>query len=168
MFAHPLAKRLGKIRLYILLQLGAGAACLVNFFIPVNLWLVALAVHFVWGFLLQMSSPLLWAKMADVTDYGEAQTGVRLTGVTFSTIVFFIKVGVALGSAMSGWLLAFYGYEAGSVTEDVSNGIAFSFCILPALMSVLVVIIMRWYTLDTQRVEAAQQQIQAARLSATH
>ncbi|MAP21879.1 MAG: MFS transporter [Alteromonadaceae bacterium] len=167
-FAHPLAKRLGKIRLYILLQLGAGAACLVNFFIPVNLWLVALAVHFVWGFLLQMSSPLLWAKMADVTDYGEAQTGVRLTGVTFSTIVFFIKVGVALGSAMSGWLLAFYGYEAGSVTEDVSNGIAFSFCILPALMSVLVVIIMRWYTLDTQRVEAAQQQIQAARLSATH
>lgn len=167
-FAHPLAKKLGKIRLYVLLQIGSAIACVVNYFIPINMWIFALVIHFVWGFLLQMSSPLLWAKMADVADYGEAQSGVRLTGVTYSTVVFFIKVGVALGSAMSGWLLAFYGYEAGTVSEHVNSGIAFSFCILPALMSVLVVIIMRWYTLDTQQVEAAQQQIQAARLSATH
>lgn len=167
-FALPLSKKLGKIRLYVLLQIGSAIACVVNYFIPVNMWILALVIHFVWGFLLQMSSPLLWAKMADVADYGEAQSGVRLTGVTYSTVVFFIKVGVALGSAMSGWLLAFYGYEAGTVSEHVNNGIAFSFCILPALMSVLVVIIMRWYTLDNQQVEAIQQQIQAARLSATH
>ncbi|TPV58595.1 MFS transporter [Aestuariibacter sp. GS-14] len=167
-FAHPLAKRFGKIKLYVGLQLGAALACMVNYFIPVNMWLMALLVHFVWGFLLQMTSPLLWAKMADVTDYGEAQSGVRLTGVTFSTIVFFIKFGVALGSALSGWLLAVYGYQAGQVTEQVNDGIAFSFCILPAIMSVLVVIIMRWYTLDAKQLEATQQQIQAARLSATH
>lgn len=73
---------------------------------------------------------------------------MRLIGVIFFIIVFFIKVGVVLGSVMFGWLLVFYGYEVGFVIEDVSSGIVFLFCIFFVLMLVLVVIIMCWYILD--------------------
>ena len=110
-----------------------------------------------------MSSPLLWAKMGDVTDYGELRSGTRLTGMTFSTIVFFIKLGIALGSAMAGWLLAFYGYQANAISDDVSVGIAISFCLLPAALSLAVVLIMRWYKLDAQRVSSTQQLLHTAR-----
>ncbi|GGF62026.1 glycoside-pentoside-hexuronide (GPH):cation symporter [Alteromonas lipolytica] len=155
--AYPLARRTDKVTLYKVLQLGCAGVCVINFLLPAGQWYAALCLHFVWGFLLQMTSPLLWAKMGDVADYGEVKTGKRLTAITFSTIVFFIKLGIALGSAMAGWLLAFYGYQANVMDERVSNGITLSFCLLPAAMSLLVVLVMRWYKLDNQKVNEAHQ-----------
>ena len=50
--------------------------------------------------------------MADVADYGEWKTGRRATGTVISAVVFALWIGVALGGAISGWLLSFYGYRA--------------------------------------------------------
>lgn len=161
--SYPVVKHIDKVRLYMLLQLCCAAVCVANFFIPAEYWLVALFLHFIWGLVLQMSSPLLWAKMGDVADYGELKSGARLTGITFSTIVFFIKLGIALGSALTGWLLAFYGYEANVINPEVNDGIVFSFCVLPALLSLVVVILMRWYKLDGPRINAMQQELQTTR-----
>ena len=99
-------------------------------------------IHFLWGFVLQMTSPLLWSKMGDVTDYGELQTGTRLTAMTFSSIVFFIKLGIALGSALAGWALAYYGYEANNVDERVSHGITLSFCLIPRYINNMIHVIL--------------------------
>ena len=54
---------------------------------------------------LPMATPLLWAKMADTVDYGQYKTGIRITGLVYSSIVFFIKLGLALGGALAGWLV---------------------------------------------------------------
>ena len=127
------------------------------------MWAGALVIHFLWGFVLQMTSPLLWSKMGDVTDYGELQTGTRLTAMTFSTIVFFIKLGIALGSALAGWALAYYGYQADNIDERVSHGITLSFCLIPAAMSLVVVLLMRWYKLDSRRVDNIHNALKTAR-----
>ncbi len=59
----------------------------------------------------------LWAKMADTVDYGQWKTGVRTTdNWCIPSIIFFIKLGLAIGGAAAGWLLAGYGYQA-----DVCN-----------------------------------------------
>jgi GPH family glycoside/pentoside/hexuronide:cation symporter len=151
--AQSLAKRVCKIKAYIGLQLIAAAICVLSFFIQSDQVALAMIMYFLWGFFLQMATPLLWAKMADVVDYGHFKTGIRITGMVYSAIVFFIKMGLALGGAMAGWLLAYYGYQADvAQSETTKQGILLSFTLLPALGSVLVAGVMRWYTLDTQKV----------------
>jgi len=154
--ANPVAKRFCKIKVYIGLQIISACLCVVNFFIPYDAWYAAISLHFLWGLFLQMATPLLWSKIADVVDYGEFKTGLRMTGLTYSTVVFFIKVGLALGGALAGWLLAFFNYQAGVFNPDVAQGIVALFCIGPAVASIGVAIIMRWYTLDDQTVVSIQ------------
>ena len=49
--------------------------------------------------------------LADVVDYGEWKTGVRLDGLTNSATSFGMKVGAGLGSALVGWGLAWASYD---------------------------------------------------------
>lgn len=157
--ANPVAKRFCKIKVYTWLQLASAAVCIVNYFVPYQAWFTAIALHFLWGLILQMATPLLWAKIADVVDYGEDKTGLRMTGLTYSTVVFFIKVGLALGGALAGWLLASVNYQPDAFSPDVAKGIVALFCIGPAIASIGVAIIMRWYTLDNQKMMAIQQRL---------
>ncbi len=159
-FAQALAKRVNKIKAYIGLQLIAALICVLSFFISAEQVTLAMIMYFLWGFFLQMATPLLWAKMADTVDYGHWKTGIRITGMVYSAIVFFIKMGLALGGAMAGWLLAYYGYQADIVqSEATQQGILLSFTLLPAIGSLLVAWIMRWYTLDNEKVVEIQQQL---------
>lgn len=157
--ANPVAKRFCKIKVYTWLQLASAVVCIVNYFVPYQAWFTAISLHFLWGLILQMATPLLWAKIADVVDYGEDKTGLRMTGLTYSTVVFFIKVGLALGGALAGWLLASVNYQPDAFSPDVAKGIVALFCIGPAIASIGVAIIMRWYTLDNQKMLAIQQRL---------
>lgn len=105
-----------------------------------------------------MATPLLWAKMADTVDYGHWKTGIRITGMVYSSVVFFIKLGLALGGAVASWLLAYYGYQADTAqTPDTLHGILLSFTVFPAVFSLLVAWAMRWYILNNDEVARIQQ-----------
>lgn len=161
--AQPLAKRVNKIKAYIALQLISALICVLSFFVASEQVTLAIMMYFFWGFFLQMATPLLWAKMADTVDYGHWKTGIRITGMVYSAIVFFIKLGLALGGALAGWLLAYYGYQADVVqSQSAQQGILMSFTVFPAIGSVLVALVMRWYTLDNDKVEQIQREIQVS------
>lgn len=149
-----MAKRVCKIKLYKSLQIIAGIVSAASYFVQDSMLILAFICHVLWGFFLQMATPLLWAKMADVVDYGHWKTGHRLTGVVYSTIVFFIKLGLAFGGAIASWLLAFYGYqpdvEQSSLTQ---NGILFSFTVIPAVAFFAVAFVMKPYALDSKKME---------------
>ena len=152
--AQPLAKKVCKIKAYIALQLIAAFICIISYFVPKEYDVLAFSLFFLWSFFLQMATPLLWAKMADTIDYGHWKTGVRITGMIYSAIVFFIKLGVAFGGAFAGWLLAYYGYQADvEQTQATQQGILLSFTVYPAIGSILVAFVMHWYVLDNKRVE---------------
>ena len=51
--------------------------------------------------------PLLWSMYADCADYSELKTGNRATGLIFSSSSMSQKFGWAIGSAVTGWLLAY-------------------------------------------------------------
>ena len=155
--AQPLAKRVCKIKAYIALQAISATICLFSFFIGEDQIVLAYVAFIAWKFFLDMASPLLWAKMADTIDYGHKKTGIRITGMVYSGVIFFIKMGVAIGGALAGWLLAFYNYQADvGQTEATKQGILLSFTILPALGSFVVAWVMRKYTLTEQQVEDIQ------------
>ena len=108
-FASPLTKRLSKVKSYMLIQLVVTVASVAMFFLSSSAVVLIFAFFIVVQFFAQMGSPILWGMMADTVDYGELKTGRRITGLVFSGALFSLKLGMALGGALLGWLLAFYG-----------------------------------------------------------
>lgn len=160
--AQWIAARVDKLTAYIALQVIAAVICAAGFFVaPEQLWL-ATGMHFAWCFFLQMATPMLWAKMADVVDYGQWQSGLRVTGLVYSSVVFFIKLGLAVGGAIAGWLLAFYQYQPNEVqTATTQQGILLSFTLLPAIASVLVALVMTRYPLTQSKVQLIANELAA-------
>lgn len=156
--AQPLSKRVCKVKAYIVLQIIAAVLCAAAYFVGQTQVVAAFVLYVLWCFFLQMATPLLWAKMADTVDYGHWKTGIRITGMVYSSVVFFIKLGLALGGAVASWLLAYYGYQADSAqTPDTLHGILLSFTVFPAVFSLLVAWAMRWYILNNDEMARIQQ-----------
>ena len=144
------------------IQVIAALLCVVSYFIGPEQTLLAFIIYVLWCFILQMGTPLLWAKMADVVDYGQYRSGIRITGMTYSSVVFFIKMGLAIGGAMAGWLLAFYGYQPDQAqSADTQQGILLSFTWLPALAFLIVALVMKFYKLGAQEVEKVRVAIES-------
>lgn len=152
--AQWIVKYFCKIKTYICLQLIAATICALSYFISSNQIVLAFIAFFFWKFFLDMATPLLWAKMADTIDYGQWCSGKRIAGVVYSSVIFFIKLGIAIGGAMAGWALAFYDYQADMVqTQSAKGGILLSFTLYPAIGSLIVAAIMARYNLDDQKIE---------------
>lgn len=152
--AQPLSKFVDKKTAYIYLQYISAAISCLAFWLPNDNLLLAFGIYFLWCYFTQMATPLLWAKMADTIDFGQWQDGQRLTGLVYASVVFFIKLGLAIGGALASWLLAYYDYQANTVlSETTKNGILMSFTLYPAIGSVLVALIMKRYILDNKTVK---------------
>ena len=61
--------------------------------------------------------PLLWSMYADIVDYKELRTGRREKGLIFSSSSMSQKMGWAFGAALTGWLLAAFGYNQDAVIQ---------------------------------------------------
>jgi len=152
--AQPLAKRFCKVKLYIFIQILAAVLCASSYFVAADNVTLAIALYVVWNLVFNTGTPLLWAKMADTVDYGQWRTGIRTTGMVYSSIIFFIKLGIAVGGALGGWLLAGIGYQADvTQTEETKAGLLLAFSLYPAIGSLIVAFVMRGYRLNDQKVE---------------
>jgi GPH family glycoside/pentoside/hexuronide:cation symporter len=122
------------------------------FFVPIQANIVMFGFIFVIGVLHQLVTPIQWVMMSDTVDYGEWRNGKRLTGISFAGTLFVLKLGLALGGAMIGWMLAAGGYDAGAKTQnsDTISIIVALFTLVPAACYLLSAIIAkRYYTLKT-------------------
>ncbi|PYE34476.1 GPH family glycoside/pentoside/hexuronide:cation symporter [Idiomarina fontislapidosi] len=152
--AQYVCRYMDKVNAYIGIQVLAAIVCVAAYWIAPEQLTAAFIMYFLWGLFLQMGTPMLWAKIADVADYGYWKTGVRATGLVYSSVVFFIKFGLALGGAISGWWLAFYDYTPNQIQNiEAQHGIQLAFTVLPALASLLVAAVMLRYTLKQKRVQ---------------
>lgn len=158
--APSVVKRMCKIKVYTGVLFIAAVICVGSYWIQSDQLVLAFVVYFIGNVFLQMGTPLLWAKIADTVDYGQFKTGIRITGMTYSSVVFFIKLGLAVGGAIVGWLLAYYGYQADTTqSAEAVHGILLSFTIFPAVAFIIVSWVMSRYKLDDNRVTEIQRSI---------
>jgi Na+/melibiose symporter-like transporter len=99
--------------------------------------------------------------MSDVVDYEKHLSGRSLGGVVFSTNLFSIKFGVALGGAMLGWLLAFGGYVGGA---EVQSGSALTminalYTLIPGAIFITVAAMVNFYPLTEKRVKEVKESL---------
>ena len=115
----------------------------------------------------QIGVPILWSMMSDTVDYGELQSGRRITGMNFSANLFALKMGVAVGGASAGWLLAAFDYVPNAQqSAGAILGISLIFAVFPGICCLLVALISRWYTLDEKRMQEIQLALARPRESA--
>lgn len=158
--AAPLSNRIGKKKTYM------WAMSIVTVLSVIFYWFdkEQLMLMFIFQVLISICAgsifPLLWSMYADCADYSELKTGNRATGLIFSSSSMSQKFGWAIGSAVTGWLLAFYGFEANAVQgEEAIHGIRMFLSWLPAMGTVLSVIFISLYPLSEKEMRKITNQL---------
>ena len=159
-----LVRSLGKKRVYIYASLITVAGGAIIFFTPASqVWIgfSGLVISLVGVLAVNI---VVWALEADTVEYGEWKTGVRTEGITYALFSFTRKTGQAVGGALAAYALALGGYKSGAVqTPDAVFGIQFAAGALPAIMTILAVLVMSKYTLTDAMHARILAEIQARR-----
>jgi GPH family glycoside/pentoside/hexuronide:cation symporter len=149
LFSKPLAIRFGKRNTFLVCLFLTAVFASIYAFLPPSAILLIFVFQFLVSFCYAPTIPMLWAMMADCADYSEWKTGRRATGMTFSATTFGLKMGLSLGGALSGWLLAYFGYVAGAEqTATALTGIRMMMSIFPAIPFFIGVAILFFYKID--------------------
>ena len=162
MITKYLSKLLGKRTLYMILWLIVSILTILFYFIPKENIVLVFASHILISFILGPTAPLIWAMYADTADYSEWKSGRRATGLVFSAATFAQKLGWAIGGALTGWLLAYFGFVANVVqTAGAQDGIRLMMSIIPAIAGLLAAGSVWFYVLDDQMMEKIEQDLSA-------
>ncbi|PLR50497.1 glycoside-pentoside-hexuronide family transporter [Chimaeribacter arupi] len=150
--AKPLTDWKCKVSVFWWTNAALAVLSLAMFWVPVSANITMFIFIFIIGVLHQLVTPIQWVMMSDTVDYGEWKNGKRLTGISFAGTLFVLKLGLALGGALIGWLLAGAGYQSGAATQNAATltSIIALFTLVPGICYLLSALICkRFYTLRT-------------------
>ncbi|WP_293936130.1 MFS transporter [Sphingobacterium sp. UBA5996] len=163
--AAPLSNKIGKKNTFMLAMLVATGGSIVFY------WLDESQIWGIFGLQIVISScagtvfPLLWSMYADCADYSELNTGNRATGLIFSSSSMSQKLGWALGTAVTGWLLGYFGFQANQLqSEETLSGIKMFLSLFPAIGTVLSIVFISLYPLTEKRMQEIAAQLAARRM----
>ena len=147
--AKPISARLGKKRTFSWSAILSALFSFILFFIqPDQLGLIFLS-NILIGISAGIVLPLAWSMYADIADYSEWKSGRRATGLIFSSSSMSQKFGWTLGGAVTGWLLAAFGFEANAAqSEEALLGIRLMISVIAGLGALLSFAFIRFYKLD--------------------
>lgn len=127
---------------------------------PDQYWLMVV-INCIGTFVIGPTPALVWAMYADCADYGEWKSGRRITALTFSSLQFAQKLGLAVGAGLAGVILGWFGFIANEVQTTTSlAGIRFMFSVMPAVLAVLGAISIFFYRIDSDTIRQFEQELQ--------
>ena len=152
--AAPVSNKIGKKNTFAAAMLLATALSIVFFWFDKD----DLVLIFVFQCLISICAgsifPLLWSMYADCADYSELSTGNRATGLIFSASSMSQKFGWAIGTAVTGWLLSYFGFQANAVqSEETIQGIKMFLSWLPAAAAFISMLFVLCYPLGEQKMK---------------
>lgn len=149
LLAKPISSRLGKKRTFAMSAiLSALFSFTLFFFHPGQIGWIFFSNALV-GISAGIVLPLAWSMYADIADYSEWKTGRRATGLIFSSSSMSQKFGWTLGGAITGWLLAAFGFEANmEQTDEALMGIRLMISVIAGLGALLSFGFISIYKLD--------------------
>ena len=163
--SKPLADRFGKRDVFGC-SLFLSSLCLLMFYFysPQAIGSV-FATQMLHGFFYGISTPLLWAMIADVADYSEWKNSRRATAIIFSAMIFGLKAGLSIGGALVAGILASYGYNEQLAVQSAEtvNGIKLSLSIYPMLTFFVSVACLFFYEINKKMEVRLQEELTARR-----
>jgi glucuronide carrier protein len=159
-----LVRTIGKKRVYIYSSVLTVIGGTIIFFTPAGQTWIGFS-----GLVISLVGVLavnivVWALEADTVEYGEWKTGVRTEGITYALFSFTRKTGQAVGGALAAYALALGGYKSGGAqTADALFGIQLAAGAIPAVLTILAVLVMSKYKLTDAMHAEILNEIQARR-----
>ncbi|WP_299686388.1 glycoside-pentoside-hexuronide (GPH):cation symporter [uncultured Vibrio sp.] len=153
MVSAPLFRGYDKTKVYRVLILVSGFLSMLIYLVdPTNI-AILFSLTMVLALVQTATTPILWSMMSDVVDYEKTRSNRSLSGMVFSTNLFAIKLGIALGGAAVGWLLALAGYVGGAETQTLEavNTINLLYTVVPGVMFASLAVLMTFYKLDMEK-----------------
>ncbi len=154
--AKPFGTRFCKVKLSFWINMVNAALGMACFWLPVQYWAIPLFFHMLIQLVQGGNAAIQWSMITDTNNYGEWKTQRRITGMNVAANIFVIKLGVAVGGAILGWVLAYYGYASGSTVQSAEaiGGIVLLFSVIPSVFYVLTAIAIKFYSLNEARMNA--------------
>lgn len=151
--AKPFGTRFCKVKLSFWINLLTAAFGAICFFVPPQAWIAIFIIHIIISVIQGGNGALQWSMITDTNNYGEWKTQRRITGMNVAANIFVIKLGVAVGGAILGWVLAYFHYESGVAVQSASaaQGVMLLFTIVPAVFYVLTAFSIKFYGLNETR-----------------
>jgi len=149
LLAKPVSLKINKKNTFMLSALISAILSFTLFFLQPHNIIILFVLNIFIGISAGIVLPLIWSMYADISDYSEWKNGRRATGLIFSSSSMSQKFGWTLGGAISGWLLAAFGYQANiDQTDESILGIRLMFSIIAGLGALLAFAFMYFYPLD--------------------
>lgn len=144
-----LLKIVDKRKLMIASNLLFAGSTLATFFVPTHFYIGTLLLYSVGIFAFGIIITLLFAMYTDCAEYGEWLSGHNSAGLTVSASMFALKFGSAVGSAIPGYILGWYGFVKDQVqTPEALAGIGTMWNFVPAVFFLGAALLMVFYKLD--------------------
>ena len=166
--AAPVSNRIGKRHTFMAAMAVATVLSIIFYFFDKD----QLTWIFVFQIFISICAgsifPLLWSMYADCADYSELKTGNRATGLIFSSSSMSQKFGWAIGTAVTGWMLAAFGFVANGVQNpETIDGIKMFLSLLPAIGTVLSFAFIAFYPLSEKRMKEITKELETKRQTAS-
>ena len=162
--AKPVSTWIGKKNTFMLAGIISAVLSILFFFIPPAQIIMIFFVNILIGLSAAIVFPLVWAMYGDVSDYSEWKTGRRATGLIFSSSSMSQKIGWTIGGAISGWLLAAFGFEANVIqAADSVLGIRLMISVFAAIGALISVGFMYFYPLTEDKMADIKTQLEEGR-----
>ena len=162
--AAPISNRIGKRRTFMAAMAVASVLSIIFFWLDKDQLLLIFVLQALISICAGSIFPLLWSMYADCADYSELQTGNRATGLIFSSSSMSQKFGWAFGTAITGWMLAQFGFQANAVqSAETIQGIKMFLSILPAIGALLSLAFIYFYPLSEQRMKQITHELEEKR-----
>ena len=163
-----LAARFEKHHLVLGMNLLHAVLLGICFTIPPDQFALIVVVHSLGIFTFGVIITLLFSMYTDCAEYGEWRTGKNTAGLTVSASMFSLKFGSAVGGALPGFMLAWFGFVANEVQTDTAiTGIRLMFNVLPAIFFVAAGLLMYFYRIDRNTLTQIEAELHDRRSGAT-
>jgi GPH family glycoside/pentoside/hexuronide:cation symporter len=129
--------------------LGLFIACVAvvaTFFLPYGPTPLIYVIAFVAGLGFSGQWVFPWSMLPDVIEHDQMETGERREGIYYGVWALLTKLTDALGIAVSGWALKWFGYVPNVVQTDMARlGIRLFFGMVPSVAIILSLPLLIWY-----------------------
>ena len=163
----PIANRIGKRQLYVIMMALTSVVTIAFFFLRPGDIIAMFVLQVLANLIMGPTAALIYAMYADASDYSEWKTGRRSTGLVFAASSFAQKMGWTVGGAATGYILAGFGYQAGvPQTADALTGVKLLVSFIPAVGSIIAAFLPLLYSLTDTRMKQIESEL-AVRRAAT-
>ena len=107
--------------------------------------------YFLFSITTSITITAIFTMAAESVDYHQSKHGVRYEGLLSSGISVSTKIGMAVGSALAAYVLAFASYDPANITDAARTDIRFAYYAVPTLMLALQMVAVLFWPMDSRR-----------------